>query len=230
MDNKTLFCSFYVSFCTFYASLRLTRTCLPHEIAQRYLFGVISASKNLFTPLETCFCFLMGCNLRLINDLRSTKVYVRKNNLFMQNKANFRKSQMNVSTILTKDYENKTLGEHEKKQSQTKPNKAKFKKAKMNVTSIITKGYENISPIRAPKKQSQISKRQKSMQTSLPQRIMKKTAFSGPGKTNPNEPNACPPSVWRVKLSLLSVSSFCFSLFCAPAIICPCKIGLYNAS
>ncbi len=27
-------------------------------------------------------------NLRLINDLRSTKVYVRKNNLFMQNKAN----------------------------------------------------------------------------------------------------------------------------------------------
>jgi len=47
----------------------------------------------------------------------------------------------------------------------------------MNVTSILTKDYENISPIRAPKKQSQISKRQKPMQTSLPQRIMKETGF-----------------------------------------------------
>jgi hypothetical protein len=68
-------------------------------------------------------------------------------------------------------------------------NKAKFKKAKMNVTSIITKGYENKPPIRAPKKQSQISKRQKPMQTSLPQRIMKKTAISASEKTKPNKPN-----------------------------------------
>jgi len=105
--------------------------------------------------------------------------------LFMQNKAKFRKSQMNVYKVLTKAYEEKTLGEHGKKQSQTNPNKAKSKKAKMNVTSIITVGYENKSPIRAPKKQSQTSKRQKSMQTLLPQRIMKKIAFSGSEKTNP---------------------------------------------
>jgi len=75
--------------------------------------------------------------------------------LFMQNKAKFRKTQMNVNKVLTKDYENRTLGEHGKKQSQTNPNKAKFKKAKMNVTSIITKAYENKSPFWAPKKQSQ---------------------------------------------------------------------------
>ena len=105
----------------------------------------------------------------------------------MQNKANFRKSQMNVNKLLTKDYENETLGKRGKKQSQTKPNKAKFKKAKMNVTSILTVGYENKSPIRAPKKQSQISKRQKPMQTSLPQGIMKITALSGPVKTNPKQ-------------------------------------------
>ncbi|GAF85096.1 unnamed protein product [marine sediment metagenome] len=42
----------------------------------------------------------------------------------MQNKANFRKSQMNVNKVLTKDYEKKTLGERGKKQSQTNPNKA----------------------------------------------------------------------------------------------------------
>jgi hypothetical protein len=49
-------------------------------------------------------------------------------------------------------------------------------------------GYENKTPIRAPKKQSQTSKRQKTMQPPLPQRIMKKTAPLGSGKTNPNKP------------------------------------------
>ncbi len=40
--------------------------------------------------------------------------------LFMQNKANFRKSQMNVNKVLTEDYEEKTLGQRGK----TKPIKA----------------------------------------------------------------------------------------------------------
>ena len=75
------------------------------------------------------------------------------------------------------------------KQSQTNPNKAKLKKAKMNVTSYITVDYENKPPIWAPKKQSQISKQQKTMQTSLLQRIMKKTALSSPDKTKPNKAN-----------------------------------------
>ncbi len=76
------------------------KTCLPHEIAQRYLFGVISASKNL------CNLLLkireISVNPWLIKDLRSTKAYVRKNNLFMQNKANFRKVKLNVNNVLTK--------------------------------------------------------------------------------------------------------------------------------
>ncbi len=109
--------------------------------------------------------------------------------LFMQNKAKFRKSQMNVNNYITRDYEKRTLGEHGKKQSQTNPNEPNLLNAQMNVNEVLTKDYENKSPIRAPKKQSQISKRQKPMQTSLPKRIMKKTAFSGPEKTNPNKPN-----------------------------------------
>ncbi len=108
----------------------------------------------------------------------------------MQNKANFRKSQINVNKVLTREYENKSRFLPPEKQSQTNPNKAKSKKAKMNVTSYITKGYGNISPIRPPKKQSQTSKRQKPMQTSLPQRIMKKTAISVSDKTNPNKANS----------------------------------------
>ncbi len=64
-------------------------------------------------------------------------------------------------------------------------NKANFPDDQMNVNKVLTKDYENKTPIRAPKKQSQISKRQKPMQTSLPQRIMENTAISGPEKTNP---------------------------------------------
>ena len=117
--------------------------------------------------------------------------------LFLQNKANFRKTQMNVNKVLTMDYAKKTLGERGKKQSQTNPNKAKFKKAKMNVTSILTVGYENKSPIRAPKKQSQISKRQKTIQPSLLQRIMKISELSASDKTNPNKPNLSQRRPWQ---------------------------------
>ncbi len=55
------------------------------------------------------------------------------------------KAQMNVTKVLTKDYENKsnwTLGENEPK---TNPIKANLLNAQMNVTSIITKHYENVS-------------------------------------------------------------------------------------
>ncbi len=211
MVNKTLFWSFYVSFCTFYASLRLIRTvftrlktCLPHEIAQRYLFGVISASKNLCNLLLK-ICAICGKNLRnlrLINDLRtclapfslfpspfsllrSRMLYNCREDsttiesslqikLFMQNKAKSKKVKLNVSPVNTRNYGQMDTWSIRKKQSQTNPNKPKLKKAEMNVTSAITKAYENKPPIWAPKKQSQISKRQKPMQTYLPQRIMKK--------------------------------------------------------
>jgi len=59
----------------------------------------------------------------------------------MQNKPNFQKSQMNLNSLLTKDYENKsnwTLGESKPNSKPIKPN---FKKAKMNINSIITKHY-----------------------------------------------------------------------------------------
>ncbi len=120
--------------------------------------------------------------------------------LFMQNKANFPKSQMNVNKVLTREYEKKDTWWSGKKQSQTKPNKPKFKKAKMNVSAIITKDYEHKSPIRPPKKQSQTSKRQKTMQTPLPQRIMKKTALSASDKTKPNKANLSRRSLWRRRI------------------------------
>jgi hypothetical protein len=140
------------------------------------------------------------CNPRLMNYLHAFGIFTTvesalQNHLFMQNEPNFPESQMNVNKVIKKNYGNKsnwTLGENEPK---TNPNEPKFKKAEMNVTSYITKAYENKQPFRAPKKQSQTSKRQKPMQTSLPQRIMKKTAISPSDKTNPNKPNQTQPVV-----------------------------------
>jgi len=132
---------------------------------------------------------IRGSIRNTLYEIRSTKDYVRKIKLFLQNKAKFQKVKLNVNKVLTNDYEPMDTWSSGKKQSQTNPNKAKFKKAKMNVTSILTVAYENEPPIRAPKKQSQTSKRQKPMQTSLPQRIMKNTALSASEKTNPNKSN-----------------------------------------
>jgi len=60
---------------------------------------------------------------------------------FMQNKPNFRKSQMNVKSYNTKDYENKsnwTLGQNKPNSNPIKPN---LRKAKMNVNLTLTKDY-----------------------------------------------------------------------------------------
>jgi hypothetical protein len=50
------------------------------------------------------FCAFLWLKIHLIYAIRSTKDYVRKNNLFMQNKANSRKVKFNVTEVLTKDY------------------------------------------------------------------------------------------------------------------------------
>ncbi len=61
--------------------------------------------------------------------------------LFMQNKPNFPKSQMNVNTYNKTDYENKrnwTIGQSKPNSNPIKPN---FQKAKMNVNSFTTEDY-----------------------------------------------------------------------------------------
>jgi len=61
--------------------------------------------------------------------------------LFMQNKPNFLRSQMNIKLYNTKDYENKynwTLGQNKPNSNPIKPN---LRKAKMNVNLTLTKDY-----------------------------------------------------------------------------------------
>ena len=71
-------------------------------------------------------------NLPLINDLRSTKDYVRKNKLFMQNKANFQKSQVNVTDLLIREYEQMDTWSGGKNKAKTKPIKANQSQFKAN--------------------------------------------------------------------------------------------------
>ncbi len=59
----------------------------------------------------------------------------------MQNKANFRKAQMNVNSFITKDYRKIDAFAVKKNKANSKPIKANFQKAKMNVNSLITKDY-----------------------------------------------------------------------------------------
>ncbi len=71
--------------------------------------------------------------------------------LFMQNKPNFRKSQMNVTPYNTTEYKNIanwTLGENKPNSNPIKPN---FRKAKMNVNLTLTKGYRKNDPFAVQK-------------------------------------------------------------------------------
>ena len=57
--------------------------------------------------------------------ISSTKDNVRKNKLFLQNKANFQKVKLNVNNVLTKDYDQMdtwSIRKNEPKRTQNEPN------------------------------------------------------------------------------------------------------------
>ncbi len=115
---------------TFYAKQsQFSKSQVEHKQSIKH-FGVLM-TKNL------CNMWLkireISVNPWLINDLRSTKDYVRKNNLFMQNEPKFRKSQMNVNKVLTKDYEIMDTWSSGKNEPKTNPNEPKTNPIKANI-------------------------------------------------------------------------------------------------
>ncbi len=83
-------------------------------------------------------------HLRHFNSLYSPSTLVENPlhiDLFMQNKPNFQKSQMNAHLYNTTDYERKrdwTLSENK---PNSNPNKPNLRKAKMNINTTLTKDY-----------------------------------------------------------------------------------------
>ncbi len=62
----------------------------------------------------------------------------------MQNKPNLLNAQMNVSSVITKYYENERLRTRRKNKAKTNPIKPNLLNAQMNVNAVITKDYENV--------------------------------------------------------------------------------------
>ncbi len=75
------------------------------------------------------------------NEIKSTNYYVRNYKLFMQNKPNFQNTQMNVSNIITRNYNNFLPLAGQKNKPNSNPIKPNLRKAKMNINSIIAKDY-----------------------------------------------------------------------------------------
>jgi len=140
--------------------------------------SIISVNPVILSNFSSCSSCFRGEKIReisvnpwLINDLRLFKALYNcredsttiesslQISSFTQNKANFPKSQMNVSRVSTRDYDKKTLGQRGKNKPKTNPIQSQSnpisEKAKMNVTSIIAKGYENKPRFRAKAKQTQ---------------------------------------------------------------------------
>jgi len=115
--------------------------------------------------------------------------------LFMQNKPNFRKSQMNVNPYNTMDYENKhnwTLGQNKPNSNPIKPN---LLKAQMNVKSLITKDYRKKDDFAVRKNKANSNPISEGPKMSANVYVIEdyenETAFR-PKKTNPNKPNFKP--------------------------------------
>jgi len=68
-----------------------------------------------------------------------------KSTLFMQNKANLLDAQMNVNSILTKDYERNDIFAVPENKANSNPIKPNYRNAKMNANPVLTKDYENVS-------------------------------------------------------------------------------------
>ena len=63
----------------------------------------------------------------LNNEIRSTNSYVRNYKPFLTNKANFRKSQMNVSDLLIREYEQMDTWSSGKNKANTNPIQTQYK-------------------------------------------------------------------------------------------------------
>jgi hypothetical protein len=137
---------------------RFTEACFVERFGRRrqsrlktFVISAFSALKNSCLCVFCAFLWLKNPfnqrNLRLINDLRSTKDYVRKNNLFMQNKANFRKVKLNVNNVLTRNYDQMDTWSIRKTkpiQSQSKPIQSQLKPIKANSKPILCQNKPNL--------------------------------------------------------------------------------------
>jgi hypothetical protein len=125
---------------------------VSHTVARSYgrqahvrFYRAVRHHGSLFANLKSEICnmklplYTIG---HILSDMRFTNSYVRNYKQNMQNKANFRKSQINVSDLTIREYELMDTWSSGKKQSQNKPNsnpnKANFKV--LVISPVVKKG------------------------------------------------------------------------------------------
>ncbi len=101
----------------------------------------LSEHQKLPFPCITCLYFV----LYAVGALHLSRV-LYKSTLFMQNKANLLDSRMNVTSVITKDYENVCL----RRASKTNPIQSQFK-AKQSQSNPISNPISNPAPLRPEK-------------------------------------------------------------------------------
>jgi len=120
-----------------------------------------------------------------------------KSSLFMQNKPNFRKSQMNVNIYYTKVYKNETAFRRRKNKPNSNPIKPNCRKGKIDAKCVFTKGYRKKDDFAVRKNKpnsNPIPERPKMSANAFSQKDYEnKTAFR-PQKNKPNSNpiKACP--------------------------------------
>ncbi len=112
-----------------------------------------------------CTCALCTYAHYICRDSSTFVVSALQIRLFMQNKANFRKSQINVNKVLTKDYDKRTLGQRGK----TKPIQSQLKPIKCQNKANSNPIKPNIMP-----KQTQFKPKQSQFQAGFRIRFCKK--------------------------------------------------------
>jgi hypothetical protein len=81
--------------------------------------------------------------------ISSTKEQVRKNKLFMQNKANFQKVKLNITKVITRNYvqmDTWSIRKTKPIQSQLKPIKANSKPIQSQLKPILCQNKANSNP------------------------------------------------------------------------------------
>ncbi len=104
--------------------------------------------------------------------------------LFMQNKPNFRKSQMNANLYNTTDYENKWQRRVRKNKPNSNPIKPNLKRAKMNANDFITKDYRKKGDFVVRINKPNFQNAQNERKLNFNKGLQKKRLFSRQ-KTNP---------------------------------------------
>jgi hypothetical protein len=77
----------------------------------------------------------------------------------MQNKANLPDAQMNVNSLITKDYRKNDAFAGQKNKPNSKPIKANWPDAQMSVNSIFTKDYERNDIFAVPENKANLKNR-----------------------------------------------------------------------